>query len=215
MDERMTDMLDQIGAVLGYPGEDFHGRVAAALTLADRGSELLGNCDAGRDFSAAAAALADYLEAEGADAAAERYTVLFDLSPVCTLSIGYHVFGETYARGELLAGLVGELQRHGVDPGSELPDHLPVLLRLLGRMEDVDSRQLLLSVLLLRGLDKMLAALDGADDPWSGVLRTLPGALARLFPDEVAWPADLPEPSEAELNAGGDAFLSKEVGAHA
>ncbi len=215
MDERITNLLDQIGTALGYPGQGFHDRVAAALTLAEHSSELLGNCDAGRDLSGAASALADYLEAQGADAAAERYTVLFDLSPVCTMSIGYHVFGETYARGELLAGLVGELRRHDIDPGSELPDHLPVLLGLLGRMEDADSRQLLLAVLVLRGLDKMLAELGDAEDPWSGILRALPEALARLFPEEVVWPADLPMPAENELHGAADGFLTEEVGAHA
>ena len=215
MDDRIRDLLDQIGAVLGYPGEGFHDRVAAALTLAEHSSELLGDCTAGRDLSAAANSLADYLEAHGADAAAERYTVLFDLSPVCTMSIGYHVFGETYARGELLAGLVGELQQHRVDPGSELPDHLPVLLELLGRMEDAESRQLLLAVLVLRGLDKMLDELNDAVDPWSAILRTLPEVLARLFPAEAGWPDDLPLPAAAEAAGSNDAFLGQEVGAHA
>ena len=32
----------------------------------------------------------------------ELYTRTFDINPVCTLEIGWHIFGEDYARGALL-----------------------------------------------------------------------------------------------------------------
>src|SRR5690242_1791168 len=35
----------------------------------------------------------------------ERYTQTFDLNPVCTLEVGYHLFGESYKRGLFLANL--------------------------------------------------------------------------------------------------------------
>ena len=156
VESTVRTLLDQVGVVLEYPADAFSSRIATAKALADHAAELLDGADAGQRLSAAAAALASDLDMRGPDWAAERYTVIFDMSPVCTLAVGFHVFGETYARGEFLAGITGELREHGVSPGDELADHLPVLLQLLGRMEDAEDRQLLLSIILLPGLDKML-----------------------------------------------------------
>lgn len=202
-------LLDQVGFVLEYPAENFSARVATAKALADHAAELLDGAEAGERLAAAAAALAEDLDVRGADWAAERYTVLFDMSPVCTLAVGYHVFGETYARGEFLAGLTGELRRHGVSAGTELPDYLPVLLRLLGRMQDAEDRQLLLSVALLPALDKMQQQLETASDPWSEVLRVLPEVLKVSFPDEVSLPDDLIALHDPSI-PGGE-FVGKEV----
>ncbi len=210
---RIRTLLDDVGTVLGYPAEDFSARVATAKLLADHTADALGGSTAGRDLAAAAAALAEDLDMRGPDWAAERYTVLFDMSPVCTLAVGYHVFGETYARGEFLAGLTGELREHGVSAREELPDHLPVLLQLLGRMEDAEDRRLLLSVVLLPGLEKMLQELKTASDPWSGVLRALPAVLREAFPDEVTLPADLV--AVHDPNIPGAAFTGKEAPSHA
>ncbi len=67
----------------------------------------------------------------------ELYTVSFDLSPACALEIGWHLFGEDYARGLLLVRMRQELRRYAVEEGTNLPDHLVSVLRLLGRMEQV------------------------------------------------------------------------------
>lgn len=116
----------------------------------------------------------------------ERYTALFDLNPVCTLNLGYHVFGDTYPRGAFLAGLAGELRRRGLDPGQELPDYLPTVLRLLARLDCVEEAQPLLSIGVLPGLAKIGAALRDSSDPWSDLLRSLPAWLEELLPDEPA-----------------------------
>jgi nitrate reductase molybdenum cofactor assembly chaperone len=213
VDTTVRTLLDQVGVVLGYPGHACATRVATAKALADHAAELLDGADAGKRLAAAAAALAEDLDVRGPDWAAERYTVLFDMSPVCTLAVGYHVFGETYARGEFLAGLVGELREHGVSMGEELPDHLPVLLQLLGRMQDAEDRRLLLSVVLLPGLDKMLSELETANDPWSKVLRALPDVLKESFPDEVSLPDDLVALHDPSI-PGGE-FIGQEVATHA
>ncbi|HEU4390292.1 MAG TPA: hypothetical protein VFV34_20990, partial [Blastocatellia bacterium] len=60
----------------------------------------------------------------------ELYTRTFDLNPVCTLDIGYHLFGENYKRGELLARLRETEAPFDLGQATQLPDHLPVLLRL-------------------------------------------------------------------------------------
>lgn len=213
VDSRIRTLLDQVAFVLGYPAEAFETRMATAKALAEHAADLLDGAEAGAGLAAAAGALAEDLDVRGADWAAERYTVIFDMSPVCTLAVGFHVFGETYARGEFLAGITGELRQHDVSAGDELADHLPVLLQLLGRMEDAEDRQLLLSIILLPGLDKMLQELKSASDPWSGVLRTLPGVLKEAFPDEVSLPDDLVSLHDPCIP--GAEFIGKEVGTHA
>jgi nitrate reductase molybdenum cofactor assembly chaperone len=212
VDTGVRKVLDQVGVVLGYPADAFATRLATARALAERAGSIPGG-DVGMRLGAAAAALAEDLDMRGAEWAAERYTVLFDMSPVCTLAVGYHVFGETYARGELLAGLTGELREHGVSCGDELPDHLPVLLQLLGSMPHAEDRRLLLSVVLLPGLEKMLQELESASDPWSGVVRMLPDLLRELFPDEVSLPADLVAVQDPSIPGGS--FIGKEVARHA
>ena len=90
------ETLDQLAACLDYPCPE-------TPALARRAAERLAG-----DHVAVARALwelAVWLETAPAGEAEERYTALFDLQPVCTLHAGYQVFGDTYQRGELLAGL--------------------------------------------------------------------------------------------------------------
>src|SRR5215469_15396248 len=63
------------------------------------------------------------------------YTATFDLNPVCSLELGWHLFGENYERGELMVKMRAELRRHSIEESGELPDHLTHALELLGRME--------------------------------------------------------------------------------
>ncbi len=162
--------LDTIAFLLEYPGIDFEARVETAR----RGF------GASEPMDRAFVGLARYLEREGQKRAEEQYTTLFDLSPVCSLHVGYHLFGDAYGRGELLAGLVGELHKAGVDLADELPDYLPTLLRLVPRVEDDEDRAVFLEKVLLPGLEKMCESLRESRDPWSAILRVLPACLEPL-----------------------------------
>ena len=162
--------LDTIAFVLEYPGVAFESKLEAAR-LESGGNERMD-----RAFRA----LADYLETEGRDKAEERYTQLFDLSPVCTLHVGYHLFGDAYGRGELLAGLVGELRNADVPLGDEIPDFLPTLLRLVSRIESDADREVFLEKVLLPGLAKMGESLGEPKDPWSEIVLALPELLKEV-----------------------------------
>ena len=169
--------LDTIAFVLEYPGVAFESKLESARLEAG-GTERMDQ---------AFRNLAHYLESEGKDKSEERYTQLFDLSPVCTLHVGYHLFGDAYGRGELLAGLVGELRNAKVALGDEIPDFLPTLLRLVARIEDDESRQVFLEQVLLPGLEKMRESLGESKDPWAEIIRALPELLQELTPNkEVA-----------------------------
>lgn len=69
----------------------------------------------------------------------EAFIQAFDMNPDCSLDIGWHLFGEDYARGEFLVKLKTEHRRYGVDERSELPDHLPAVLRRLAAMPEEEA----------------------------------------------------------------------------
>jgi nitrate reductase molybdenum cofactor assembly chaperone NarJ/NarW len=183
-------MVDQniwklLASALEYPTEGAAGSARAAAAELRAGN---GEVAAGLDRIAAAVE-------EGVHSAEERYTRLFDLKPVCTLNIAWHIFGDTYARGALMAQLVPELERHGVEFRHDLPDYLPSLLRLLSAFEDEEDRQLLAHAVILPGLKKVARTLEGSSDPWALVLAGLPEVIARLVPKLGR--TDIPVPRRA------------------
>lgn len=191
-------LLDRIGELLQYPGIGYENKIATALDLGHtNATDVLGDSPAAGDLADAARRLADLLTAKGKHGAEEHFTVLFDLSPVCTLNIGHHLFGDAYQRGELLAGLVGEMAKRGIPIGEEIPDHLPLLLQLLGRVEDEDDRTTLASAVLLPGLERINESLGDNETPWSDILRALPDVIQILVPDAVSLIDLLPKDAES------------------
>ena len=77
--------------------------------------------------------LADFpgFEQLGSTELEELYTRTFDINPVCSLEVGWHLFGEDYNRGAFLVRMRGLLREHGIEEGAELPDHLESVLRVL------------------------------------------------------------------------------------
>lgn len=65
----------------------------------------------------------------------EIYARTFDMSPKCTLELGWHVFGETYDRGTFLVWMRGQLRHFSLAESTDLPDHARHVLPVLGRME--------------------------------------------------------------------------------
>jgi nitrate reductase molybdenum cofactor assembly chaperone len=116
----------------------------------------------------------------------ELYTQTFDLNPVCTLDIGYHLFGENYKRGELLAKLRETEAPYELGQANQLPDHLPVLLRLLSKLEDEELRHALIGELLIPALGKMLEALSQTDNPYRDLIEVISNALKNEVPEGSA-----------------------------
>ena len=118
------------------------------------------------------------------------------MKPVCTLNLGHHIFGDTYARGALLAGLAGELNRHEVAHRFDLPDFLPTMLRLLAQMQDEEDRQLLVHSVMIPALKKVITALEQSPGPWPELLRRLPLVLKHVVPKGSALLPKLQRPLE-------------------
>lgn len=107
----------------------------------------------------------------------EIYTQTFDLNPVCTLDIGYHLFGENYKRGLFLAKLRETEAQYGLPEEGQLPDYLPIVLRLLGQPLPDDLRSEMIGECLLPALGKMLESLKDKNNPYTDLLRTIRAAL--------------------------------------
>lgn len=90
----------------------------------------------------------------------EYYTRTFDINPIATLDISYHIFGDTYKRGQFLANLRAEQMKLGMAIRQELPDHLPEILHYLVKVKDSELRYSLANLILLPALSEIQKALD-------------------------------------------------------
>lgn len=117
----------------------------------------------------------------------ELYTNAFDLRPECTPNLSYHLFGDDGRRGLFLAEMKGRLEACGIDLGSELPDHLTLLLRYLDLAETEGPA--LIEDCMLPALCRMVEVLGTTGNPYQHALIALRGVLQQqhdTFKLEVA-----------------------------
>jgi nitrate reductase assembly molybdenum cofactor insertion protein NarJ len=93
---------------------------------------------------------------EALDEVQEIFTRSFDVQAITTLGVGYIMFGDDYKRGELLVNLAREQREVGIEGGTELPDHLPNVLRLLARWEDRELAEEFVTEILGPALERMI-----------------------------------------------------------
>jgi len=146
-------LIPGLSALLRYPDERTQ---ALAGSLADAAMATGHPCQEHLEAFALVARGLDLRELQ------EFYTRSFDLNPECSLDIGWHLFGESYQRGQFMAMMRHHLQEHGIEEGKNLPDHLPNLLDLGMRLERQDAMDLV-DDCILPSLEKILPAVkDGA-----------------------------------------------------
>jgi nitrate reductase delta subunit len=129
------------------------------------------------------------------------YTTTFDLNPLCSLEVGWHLFGENYERGEFLVKMREELRRHGIEESTELPDHLTHSLELLDRMEPEEASSFA-TACLFPALDKMVAEMKGKSNSFEHVLLAIERLLALRYP-RPALETHAHEPAFLILNQEG------------
>jgi nitrate reductase molybdenum cofactor assembly chaperone len=118
---------DALAALFAYPGDEYPERLErcrSAAVSADSAGRLA-------EFGAGVQGL-ELAELQ------ELYIQVFDMNPDSTLDIGWHLFGEEYARGEFLVKMRQEMKRYGVRESTELPDHITHVLPVVARMEPGD-----------------------------------------------------------------------------
>lgn len=165
----MADLYHAFAALLSYPEEDYRQHVASILSLGPAEClELL-------------AQFADSIKGLQIWELQELFTRTFDMNPVCSLELGWHLFGENYERGLLLVRLREELRRFGIQESTELPDHLTHVLQLLDRMDHARAEDFA-AACVLPALSKMIAAIEGKGNPYQPVLLAIQRLLRTEFP---------------------------------
>ena len=177
-----------LAGVLTYPREDYLARVHACLEAASPG------------IADRLRRLARRLEGRCVIELQELFTQTFDLNPVCSLELGWHLFGENYDRGLLMVRLRGEMAEHGVTESGELPDHLTHALLLLDRMERERAADFAAAI-VLPALDKMLSAIRKKENPYQDLLEAVVALLRERFP-EIPQLAPAAPPALRVLNSG-------------
>lgn len=131
-----------------YPTPAFPGCVVAAQACLDRTVPEAGAML--RPFT-------DFITTATLIEMEELYTRSFDVQSITTLDIGYVMFGDDYKRAEVLVNLNREHQDAGNDCYTELPDHLPNVLRLLSKMNDREMVEELVKKIVGPAVNKMKA----------------------------------------------------------
>lgn len=166
--EPKTSALPALGVLFEYPGERFQAQYDEAV-------EAVRAVECGAE--AALGAFQAELSGLSTAYAQELYTRTFDLSPVCVPYVSVHLFGaESFKRAELMTGLIAAYERAGFERGTELPDHIALLLRSAPGF-NADEWEDLAAFVLLPALEKMGDALNGAKSPWRHVVRAVQGVL--------------------------------------
>ena len=151
----MTETYNKLADLLEYPASNWDSKIAAC---ADN--------DALTKFRSAIAALS-------LSDLQELYTRTFDLNPVCALEVGYHLFGENYKRGEFLANLRETEAPFDLGQEYQLPDYLPVLLRLLTKLDDEELRSSLISQCMVPAIEKMLSSFKDTNNLYRYLLEAV------------------------------------------
>ena len=175
MSEVVTDektavksIYESLAGLLDYPGSDWRCVIESCGELVS--GETPEIVRAFTDFreGVQALSLSDFQE---------LYTRTFDLNPVCALEIGYHLFGENYKRGLFLANLRETEAPFNLGQEHQLPDYLPVLLRLLTKLDDEELCGALMGECLLPALAKMLKAFGEGQNPYRHLIELTRTAL--------------------------------------
>jgi len=139
----------------------------------------------------------DFLERANFSRIEEVYTATFDLQALCQPYVGYQLCGENQPRTLFLMKLQEIYRQRNFSAGSELPDHLSVLLRYIATVDEPDGHRDIIADALLPSLRKMLEGFESQDQPYWHLLTALQGHLT-LITDSVP-----PEPErQKELPHG-------------
>ena len=169
------EVHDALAELFEYPRA---GHAARTRRIVDRVVAEVGEAGAGL------APFAEFAEASSLGDCEELYVRTFDANAARALEVGWQVFGEQYERGAFLVDLRGRMRALGVPEGTELPDHLTQVLRLLGRMDGAEA-----ATLVARAVTPSLTRVRGnleAGNPYAGALEAVARALAWAAPPEPA-----------------------------
>lgn len=178
MTDSGTRCYESLGGLLRYPDASFPEHLEACRKQVEQTDPKA--AEEVKQF-------AEGVEGLSLEQLQELFTRTFDLSPVCSLEVGWQLFGEEYSRGTFLVAMRNLLRQNGIKESVELPDHLTHVLPLLDRLEDHERLQFN-DKYLKPALTKMLAAFEGKQTAYTHVLRACD---AMLLHSKAMTPAEV------------------------
>lgn len=164
LSEETKQLCQLFATVLDYPGDSLRETTAECLRRLEH-------------FVPSSAAqmrsFVNFTQGQRREALEELYTHTFDVSPATTPYLGYHLFGEGPKRSVLMVKLQEAYQAHQFSSGTELADHLCVLLRFLSIAEDAEFALPLLQECILPALEKIEKAFSGDHNGYSAAVSSL------------------------------------------
>lgn len=196
-----TDVIEIASLMLRYPEDDL---LAARDEIARTSSSLPPGPGVGLITRAAA-----WWAAVPADALREEYVATFDLSRRTSLDLTYFTYGDRRQRGIALLGLRRRFQAAGLEPdGTELPDHLPMVLEFAasghpeGQRLLIDHRPV---------IELLHLALADARSPFADVVGAVTETLPELSEAERSLVRDLAREGPPVESVGLEPFAPPEV----
>jgi nitrate reductase delta subunit len=174
----------KLAVLLSYPGENYNQSLAECTELLPAARRKVQEEFEKFHEGIAGLALEDLQE---------LFTRTFDLNPVCTLEIGWQLYGEDYGRGEFLVKMREHLRAYEIAESGELPDHLSHALALLPKLEGAEAEEFA-SFYMLPAIDKMRLAWKENRNAYAGLLDATFELLKSEYPyDPARTPAHIPE----------------------
>jgi nitrate reductase delta subunit len=158
-----TDALALAGRLVQYPGPTYAEDLSAFVRL---------SFALGLESTSELQAFVGRVGGRSLEHLQEMFTQTFDMTPACALEVGWHLFGDDYARGAFLAQMREALRAEDIPEGSELPDHLASMLSLVARL-DPEQAEVLVTKAIVPAVDKMLQNLEKIDSPFHPALTAI------------------------------------------
>ena len=169
----LPKLLKALSRLLSYP-DDSTVQTAELLYVV-----LQGELDSAVEDIAQFGAFAETCEVTELE---ESYTRTFDINPLSALEVGWHLFGEEYARGMFLVRMREELRKYSLPESNELPDHMTHVLAVVAAMPDAEATRFVRAC-VQPAVEKMHLALKDTDSPYRHVLRCLASLLQYTWGD--------------------------------
>ena len=103
----------------------------------------------------------------------ELYTDTFDMLPDCSLNLGHQLFGEDSRRSAFMANLIDRYRAIDFRFDGELPDHLCVILRFLGRRGEGSEADELVRECVTPALSRLVSRVEEGANPYRAALDAL------------------------------------------
>lgn len=172
---KTLSLYSRLARLLEYPQDDYQDVLKE--TVSSTKSHDLMESDAMKVFEEHFNQFASAMRPMTLDQIQELYTQTFDINPICTLEVGWHLYGEAYERGAFLVKMRELLRTNNIEEATELPDHLTYMLRLMN-VEDIDGGEVLIGRYALPAIEKILKGFEGHTNPFELLLKAINSVLS-------------------------------------